>query len=107
MNVSLPSLYPLALSVHVAFEGVPPDDEFPKDHVAILELKLSLTGAAFSDEFEVAEEVKLTVFPKQVEAVLADAVTAVGVGLTTKVFDAVTVPQLPPLEVNVNVTVPV
>ena len=35
-----------------------------------------------------------------------EIVAALG-AVTVKVFDAVTVPQLPPLEVNVKVTVPI
>lgn len=72
----------------------------------MLELKLSLTGKAFNDEFDVADEVRLTVFPKQVVAKLEEAVTEVGVGFTRSVFEAVTVPQGLPVAVNVNVTVP-
>jgi hypothetical protein len=58
-------------------------------------------------EFEVALDVKPIELPLQIVVEEAVAVTEEGVGLTTKVFEAMAVPHDPPLEVNVSVTVPV
>jgi hypothetical protein len=58
-------------------------------------------------ELDVALDVKLTLPPLQIAVGLAVAVTDVGIGFTVNVLDAVAVPQLPPLDVKVKVTVPV
>lgn len=70
-------------------------------------LKFSLISVTEDAEFEVAEEVKLIGAPEQTVLALADAVTEVGIGFTANVFDEVSIPQEPPDDVNVSVTVPV
>jgi len=75
-----------------------------------------LSGIAALGEFvnEIAamsvlfpEDIKFTEPAAQIVEALEEAETPVGLGLTISVFDADAVPQEPPLEVNVKVTVPV
>ena len=107
VNVSLPSLYPLALNVQAALATVPPVELFVNVQDAMDPLKLSNKGVPVNPEFDVAEELKLIELPLQILDELLDAVTAVGVGFTAKLLEAVADPQVPPVAVNVKVTVPV
>jgi hypothetical protein len=75
--------------------------------VFVAALKFSLINVAAVEEFEVADEVRFTDPPEQIVLKLDDAVTDVGTGFTTKVLEADAIPQDPPEEVKVNVTVPV
>ena len=70
-------------------------------------LKFSFNNVVVVLEFDVALDVKFTEPPAQIVEALEEAETTVGLGKTVNVLDAVAVPQLPPLEVNVKVTVPV
>ena len=63
-------------------------------------------NATVPEDAPVAVPVKLNVVEAQTEFELAEA-TTVGISATTKVFELVAVPQLPPEVVNVRVTVPV
>jgi hypothetical protein len=69
-------------------------------------LKFSLIKVTAVPELEVADEVKPKGDPEHIEPTVAAAVTAVGIGLTTKVLEAVATPQEPPDEVRVKVAVP-
>ena len=71
-----------------------------------VELKFSFIKVALVDELDVALDVKLTLPPIHIDDALVFAVTDVGIGLTTIVLDAVSIPQEPPLVVKVKVAVP-
>jgi hypothetical protein len=58
-------------------------------------------------ELEVALDERFNETPAHIDETLAEAETAVGVGLTTKVFELEAVPHDPPVEVKVKVAVPV
>jgi len=87
--------------------AVPPEVLLVFVQVFVAPLKFSLISVVAVLEFEVAEEVRFTDPPEQTELALDDAVTDVGTGFTTNVFEAVLVPQEPPEVVNVSVTVPI
>lgn len=87
--------------------GVPPVELLVSVQDGIALLKLSENRVPLVAELEVALDVKLRGLPEHMEATEADAVTAVGVGLTKSVLEAAAVPQLPPEVVRVSVTVPV
>jgi hypothetical protein len=69
-------------------------------------LKFSSIKVTAVPELEVAVEVKPKGDPEHIEATVETAVKAVGIGLTTKVLEAVATPQEPPDEVSVSVAVP-
>jgi hypothetical protein len=108
--VEAPCLEPLFTNTHAArafTAAVPPVVLFVFTQVFVAPLKSSFISTAAVFEFEVADEVRFTDPPEQTELTLADAITDVGTGFTTKVLVAVLVPQEPPEVVNVSVTVPV
>ena len=87
--------------------GVPPVLELVVVQPVAVPLKFSLKSVVAVLEFEVALDDKPIELPLQIVEEEEAAVTEDGFGLTTNVFDAVAVPQLPPLVVSVKVTVPV
>ena len=70
-------------------------------------LKLSERGVVPVPELEDADALRFMDWPAQMGVADAKAVTLVGVGFTTSVFVAVAATHVPPLVVNVSVTVPV